>query len=139
MKIETLEQAVRNQLTGSIELGSSSEHVLRMVAEHGADGGYVGFTYYFDTVHFAERHIDLVREALLEDCEEYGYKTMSRFVITFACLKGDYQEEEINRCLYLADGTKNKEYYTPIMNALAWYALEKVAYDFVHKTQQETS
>lgn len=139
MKIETLEQAVRNQLTGSIELGSSSEHVLRMVAEHGADGGYVGFSYYVDTVQFSEQHMDLITETLLEDCREYGYKTMSRFVITFSCLQDGFHEEEINRCLYLAVGAKNKDYYTPIMNALAWYALEKVAFDFVHTTEQEAS
>jgi len=42
------------------------------VAEHGADAGWPGFTYYRETTRFYDRHKEAIWELLWNDCQVYG-------------------------------------------------------------------
>ena len=95
---------------------------LRDVANHGADGGFAGFTYYSDTCAFYARHQSRIAALVEEMAYEMG-ESPTHLVAGFRCLNGDYSEAEVGRTLY---GPK-KGHDTQIANALAWFALEEVA------------
>ena len=77
--------------------------------------GVPGFIYYEDTTKFAKKYLSLIKEALLQDCEDGNVVS---FVQGFC---PDNTQEEISQTLFAS--TKN----TKVLNNLAWYALEKVA------------
>ena len=96
---------------------------LQDIANHGADAGWSGFTYYSDTVKFFKAHRAEIVDLVKEYAEEFGQSPMA-FVASFNCLKpaGEY-EAEIAECLY---GRVSADNMT-VPNALAWFALEEVA------------
>ena len=104
------------------QLGDKAQ--LEDVARHGADGGFPGFTYYSDTVPFAERHRDDIMVRLAEDSDACGVTDGSilSMLAGFGCLKG-LTVDEIARGLY----DKKADEHTQVFNALAWYALEEIA------------
>lgn len=104
---------------------------LEDVANHGADAGYYGFTYYSDTVPFFKRNRKEIVE-LAERMASYFGQNVADMVAGFNCLagsKGDKSEymPSVCRCLY---GGKLKDDDTIVANALAWFALEEVARAF---------
>jgi hypothetical protein len=81
---------------------------LRDVAEHGADAGFPGFTYYTDTVKFYNRHEGAIWELLREDADALGYDNVPALIASF---NSAHQAEDP----------------TTFKNLLTWYALETVA------------
>lgn len=91
------------------------------VTNHGAAGGFVGFTYYTDTVAFSKRSKAAIVDRLSTIADELGENALL-CLAGFNCLK-DYTVEEV------ADGLYNprSDYRTAVYNALAWFVLEEVA------------
>jgi len=84
-----------------------SKEQLRDIAQHGADAGWGGLTYYSDTAALYSRFADEIWEALVEDAEEYGYRNVFEFIATFR----------------LADVANR----TQVENLLVWYMAERTA------------
>ena len=126
----TLTRAVIRQLGGREALidVASPKH-------GGADSGYVGFTYYKDTVPFFERQRKNILSVLEADADSFGEEP-AEIVMQFRCLnlsKSDREEWRtyrgaVNRLLY---GNRKVDWDKPeevqISNSLSWYALESVA------------
>jgi len=94
-----LQEAVIEQLGG--------KESLKDVAEHGASGGYPGFTYYKDTCEFYDKHEAEIWEKLNEEAEGQGITA-----IQLVAMFGD------------ADSVNSADTFK---NMLAWFALETVA------------
>jgi len=92
------------------------------VTNHGASGGFSGFTYYDDTVSFTKRN----KASIVTFCENFasdlGESGAIGFISNFNCMK-DYSLSEI------ADGLYNprSEHKTTVYNALAWLMIEEVS------------
>jgi hypothetical protein len=131
-----LVKAVRDQLSDDPKY---VDQMLSDVHGHGADGGFGGFVYYADTVPFAMLHLDEIRECLVEDASDLGMRSAASMIADFGCLKDQgLSDDDINAVIWkpTAAFVDHKDDVTAlILNALAWYALEKVATDFV--SQQE--
>ena len=130
----TLTRAVIRQLGGKDALidVASPDH-------GGADAGYVGFSYYRDTVPFFERQRKNILSVLEADADSFGEEP-AQIVFGFNCLRikeADREEQRayrsaINRLLYSnrkVDWDRPEE--VQVANALAWYALESVAREMV--------
>ena len=94
------------------------------VTNHGADSGFSGFTYYADTVKFAERNKSAILQACRDMASDLGESGAYSMIAGFNCLKdlelsGDAVADTIHN--------KRSEDYTQVMNALAWFALEEVS------------
>ncbi len=89
---------------------------IRDVRKYGAEKtGVPGFIFYEETEKFAKKYLSLIKEALLQDCEDGNVVS---FVQGFC---PDNTQEEIAQTLFASK--KN----TKVLNNLAWYALERVA------------
>ena len=86
----------------------TKEDILQ-IAEHGADAGWNGFSYYNETVQFYNDHETLLWDLLESEADEFGEES----VITFL-------DKHCN--------TKDVANLTQFKNWMAWYALESVAY-----------
>jgi hypothetical protein len=106
--------------------GGKSEllSIYRDVCNHGADSGFNGFIYYYETVEFFRKAKNLIIEALAIDCDDLGISIID-MVSGFRCICNDWSSDEIGRALY---GPYNSD-LDVIYNALAWYALEKVCFE----------
>ena len=118
---ETLTRAVVRQIGGWEEFKERAQDI----CSHGADGGYSGFIYYSDTVKFYEDHKAEIYSLVHNTSQEFGDESAIAFVKNFACLK-ESTEEEIGKTLY------GGEVDTFVANALAWFALESVSYDYAN-------
>lgn len=116
---------VKNQLSAETkeEFFEILENVGRCSA--GACGGFTGFIYYTETVDFWRKNRKKIMDYASQAAEELGENTLS-MVRQFNCLKGDWTEDEIGRALY---GNFDEKLFI-IYNAMAWFALEEVAYRF---------
>ena len=100
------------------------------VATHGASGGVSGFIYHSETVKFARGNMKAIYNYAKEQAQDFG-EDVFKMIQNFSCLK-DIQPtlpeiaETIHGCP--DEATVNDGVDTQIMNALAWYALEGVAY-----------
>ena len=92
------------------------------VANHGADAGFSGFTYYSDTCAFYANHqTDIM--TMVEEMADQLDEGSVEMVRNFNCLgKDNYTAEEVGKTMY---GSKAK-HHTQVANALAWFALEEV-------------
>lgn len=126
---EALVRAVVRQAGGWEAFQENAEDV----ANHGADGGFHGFIYYRDTVAFTRRNREAIIEALTESADSLG-ETVAGLVRSFRCLGGEYTEDDIGRALW--GRFTDSDETTQIYNALAWFALETVAYDYVNAEVQ---
>lgn len=101
------------------------------ICNHGADGGFSGFTYYSDTVPFYRRNRGEILELAKQQADDFGQGVME-MIAGFRCLRQQESEhkrallDEIGRALY---GRVTEE-ETQVANALAWYAAEEVARAF---------
>lgn len=94
------------------------------VANHGAQGGYSGFTYYSDTIEFWNKNRINIRKLASIQADEMGLG-MLEMIAGFNCLKQlDLSLDEVAAVIYTDKETENR---TAILNAMAWYALEEVA------------
>lgn len=78
------------------------------LAQHGADTGWHGLTYYSETTALYRRFANEIWEALIEDAAEYGYRNVFEFIATFR----------------LANNVANR---TQVENLLVWYMAERTA------------
>ena len=113
------------KLRKAVIAGLSDIESLIDVVNHGAQGGYGQFCYYSDTVAFYKKYKKDIRDMAFQDATEVYDTTMVYMVLGFNCLKG-IPASEIESVLV---GRKS-EYSTQVFNALTWYALESVAYDY---------
>ena len=91
------------------------------VSNYGADSGFHGFIYYFDTCKFYDNNKRLIVEFAEQMADDYGQDVIM-FVFGFNCLKGSEKQDIINTLF------KSKRYHeTSVANALAWFALEEVS------------
>lgn len=103
------------------------------VANHGADAGFSGFTYYTDTLAFYARQ----RSNIVAYAESYAYDLGENVLImvrNFRCIGEDYSFSEIISTLY---GSKSK-HDTQISNCMAWFALEEVCRMYVDMMKKFT-
>jgi len=122
----SLIKAVIKQLGGTEDLMD--------VMNHGASGGFSGFTYYGDTVTFFKKYKKAIVKMVKEMASAIG-ESPENMVASFGCLKIDPNNEEgMHEIRHILDGKVKKGEYRPaedeglqIKNALAWFALEEVA------------
>lgn len=135
---EKLIRAVLRQLGG----GKEAIDTLRDVNRGGADAGFVGFTYYIDTVAFFKRCRKEIVALAEQRADELG-ENVAEMVARFNCLAGrdltlrdsEYVRRRainqfmpsVSRCLYGGRLTDDDD---GVANALAWFALEEVARAF---------
>ena len=129
-----LQQRVVEQLSDENELNEYNASTLKDVANHGADAGFVGFTYYSDTCKFFDDNKDLIMEQLLEDRASIGYSSLTKMLSSFKCFK-DVDTYDIEAFLINSDDESNEE-QTTLKNGLAWYALESVAWQLEEQIEE---
>lgn len=83
------------------------------LAEHGADAGWPGLTYYNDTVKLYERFNDEIWNLIVNEAEECGYKNPYELLATFS-------------------GAKNVQTYTQHANLMTWFAAEHYAQELAN-------
>ena len=81
---------------------------LRDIAQHGADAGWSGLTYYSDTIELYERFEEDLWGMLIEDADAHGLKHPLALVASFA-------------------GAAGVESDMAFRNLIVWYAAERVA------------
>lgn len=119
---------------------------LEDVARHGCDGGFVGFTYYTDTVAFFKKNRVAIINLVNQMAEDLG-EPPAEMVAGFNCLGGrqlcrtrdeasDWRVLAKNRAVlaeYLPSvyrclgGGRLTDDDTQVANALAWFAAEEIA------------
>lgn len=87
------------------------------ICEHGADGGWSGFTMTQECVDFYEKHEDDIYDLLDEQADSLGCSSVDEMVSGFV------RKDMLNT----PDGRKN---------LLAWFALEEVARWFTDKKER---
>jgi hypothetical protein len=117
------------------QLGDGALEELEEVARHGADYGVPGFTWYADTVKFFEDNRTEIVDLVQEYARDAGMGLVE-YIASFNCLKMDANNPEdvaeIGRAL---DGRLNED-DTSVPNALAWFALERMA-DYILENKWE--
>jgi hypothetical protein len=103
------------------------------IVNNGADGGWRGFTYYNDTVPFGEKIRDYLKPGLIELAEDMVEASIFSMLDDWKCLQA-YTPDEIAEGWY---SNENGELHTAVMNALAWYALEEAARQFVETKEEQ--
>jgi len=110
------------------QLGGIDEEIigtLQDVSDHGAEGGFVGFTYYKDTSDF----FDVNREEILSVLEEYS-DDVDEPISTMVCSTVDVTAHEAYRTLY---GDEDNHL---VANWAAWFALEHVAHEVMNMQEE---
>lgn len=119
-KLHPLAPAVLRQLSGHDDVVQSAIDA----ANHGADGGFNGFTYYRDTCGFTRRNRKAIAAAVEAMADDLGEQPIP-FVRSFRCLEDYTTDNAIAAALY--GGRSNDVEATAVVeNALAWFALEEV-------------
>ena len=100
------------------------------VADYGIDGGYCGFICYDDTVAFTKKHKKLIIENLTHFADEVG-ESLQKVIAGFNCFKntGITENDVITALMY--HRSCDEDVLQQVYNALAWYAGETVAYEYV--------
>lgn len=96
------------------------------VTNHGAASGFVGFTYYSDTVQFAHENNETIGEMAREMASNMGFDDELELYKSFNCFK-DLTLFEIARAYF----DNSDDNHTQVANGLAWFALEEVCRSYV--------
>jgi len=109
------------------------------VANYGINGGYCGFIYYDDTVAFAKKHKKLIIENIMQFADDVG-ENFTKVIADFNCLKNSgIGDNDVLMCL-MSPRSCDDYVLQQVYNALAWYAGETVAHeyvDFVYNLENE--
>ena len=109
-------------LTRAVIRALGGRDSLEDVCNHGASGGFAGFTYYSDTLRFFKAHRSDIMQLAKDQAAEFGMDAL-QMIAGFGCLKDDKLS-----CMDVAEAINGEtENTTNVQNALAWYALEEVA------------
>tara|TARA_R110000824_G_scaffold42506_4_gene125126 strand:+ start:1826 stop:2239 length:414 start_codon:yes stop_codon:yes gene_type:complete len=102
------------------------------IASYGADGGVNGFIYHVDTIEFYEANKGNIHELARQMMDDLGGPDLlCEFVASFNCV--DLEAYEVEQAI--EDGESNED-YTQVANALAWYALEETANDYINQLER---
>lgn len=93
------------------------------VANYGADAGWHGFIYYYETIPFFKRNKAEILQLAKDQADDLG-SDMLEMIAGFNCLKTDVAT--VAEAIYNPRTEDNEN----VRNALAWYALEEVARGF---------
>lgn len=117
---ESLIRAVVRQVGG----WEAFQQTAQDVTNHGAAGGFVGFTYYNDTVKFAESHKSAIIEMAKKMADDLGESGAYSLIAGFNCLRDmGMSADSVADAIY----SKKHDDHTQVFNALAWFALEEVS------------
>ena len=100
------------------------------VANHGIDGGYRGFIYYSDTVAFTKKHKKAIVENIKQFADDVG-ESFTEVIANFNCLKNTSITENDVMLALMSPRSCEEYIVTQVYNALAWYAGETVAHEYV--------
>ncbi len=102
------------------------------IANHGIDGGFHGFIYYYETNAFAKRNRAAIQAMAAQQADDIG-TSITEMIQGFGCFRGNKPTDaEIGTALYAG-----KDDGANVLNALAWYAGEEVARAFQDLTERE--
>lgn len=113
------------------------------ITNHGINGGFSGFIYYTETVKFAKKHKTVILETLADLARDLGEGDEFQVIAGFNCLstcgKPDYTPSHIAKLTHGREPKNDDERddYTQIMNALAWYAGEEVARSYTSLSEED--
>lgn len=97
------------------------------VAKHGGTSGTCyGFIYCSDTVKFAKAQRARILKHLRTTAAQIGVNGAYSLAATFNSLKG-FTPDQVAEAIYVYNHTDQ----TTVLNALAWYALEETARDYI--------
>lgn len=102
------------------------------IANYGAQGGVNGFIYHTDTIAFYEANKGNIHALARQMMDDFGGSpSLCDFVASFGCVDLEaYEVEDV-----MLEG-KSSEDYTTVANALAWFALEDTATDYINQLEQ---
>ncbi len=123
--MNSLQTAVIQQL-GYDEMDDECMDTLKDVSNYGADGGFGQFCYYSDTTAFFDDHRTEILTEINELSGELG-ESAADIVKGFNCLNHDFDHEVDQVLLNLPC-----EDDVNVKNALAWFALEHVAFQLTN-------
>jgi hypothetical protein len=106
-KYSDLTKAVIHQFGSESDFLESAQDI----ADHGADAGWSGFTYYHDTMRFYDLCEEIIWDALDKDADAFG-ESILQFIAGF---RDAHQITDLDT----------------FKNMLAWYALETAAQEIV--------
>lgn len=116
---EKLVRAVVRQSGG----WDSFKEMAEDVANHGANAGFGGWTYYSDTIAFTKRNQADILKMAEQQAADFG-QGMLEMICGFGVFRNDkITPDEVARAIYQGKG----EMATNVLNVLAWYALEEVS------------
>jgi hypothetical protein len=110
--ITAIQKAVLQQL-GHSTFDVEAQGVVQEVVQHGVEGGFIGFCYYYDTTNFYDNNVALIWGLLKGYAEDYGI-SVSEFVNGFNSMVN----YDISDLLIESDSTQM------VKNALSWATLE---------------
>jgi len=116
---ESLVRAVVRQMGGWQSFKESAPDICR----GGIDGGFHGFIYYGDTMKFAKKNKEAIRQLAISQAEDFGLGVVE-MIKGFNCFKNNSPTEA-----EIIDGLAGIAHPmgVNVLNALAWYAGEEVA------------
>jgi hypothetical protein len=120
---EKLVRAVVKQLGGWESFKTSAPDI----TNHGIDGGFGRFIYYTDTVKFAQENKKEILRLAEEMARDMGEVNAYQLIAGFNCLKDD-------KNIYVAAAIWEPENENAelVLNALAWFAGEEVAREYMN-------
>jgi hypothetical protein len=105
------------------------------ISDHGAAGGFPGFSYYSDTLAFFDANRASILKMAAEMATDCGYKSSFEMMAAFNCFAGLTDQEIFNALI-----DPEAEESTTVKNGLSWFALEEVAravYDYQQNDEEE--
>ena len=105
------------------------------INDHGAAGGFSGFSYYHDTIAFFDANREPILKMAAEMAADRGCKSSFDMMAAFNCFAGLTDQEIFNALI-----DPEAEEATTVKNGLAWFALEEVAravYDYQNDDDAE--
>lgn len=99
------------------------------VSRYGANCGYSGFIYYSETCGFFDANKKAILGLLSSQARDFGTNVVD-MVAGFACLS-DIDKFDIEAILFGFDPSDECA-ETQVKNALAWFALETVCFDYAN-------
>lgn len=94
------------------------------VVNHGIDGGFSGFIYYYETHAFAMRYRKYIIQLLEEMADSLG-EEVTEMVSNFGVFRNSKIDSEDKKDLYKYLGGGSPE-QCAITNVMAWFAAEEV-------------
>ena len=116
---ESLVRAVVRQMGGWQSFKESAPDICR----GGIDGGFHGFISYADTMKFAKKNKEEIRQLAISQAEDFGLGVVE-MIKGFNCFRNNAPSES-----EIIDGLAGIAHPmgVNVLNALAWYAGEEVA------------